>query len=592
VKLSVPDHIRSIPPYVPGKPIEEVERERGIANSVKLASNENPLGPSPRALEAVRLSLPGVHRYPDSGGYDLIRKLAAHHRLAPGNFVIGNGSDDIIVMLGQAFLQPLDEVIMTRPSFQMYEIVARSAGAVPVEVPLRGFRADLEAMAGRLTPQTRMVFINTPLNPTGTIVTRRELDTFLEALPAEVILVLDEAYIEFARDPRGTDSRDYADGRRPVVGLRTFSKVYGLAGLRIGYGIMPAAVAEVLNRVRQPFNVNLLAQKAAAAALDDREFLDRTLLLVHSGLEYLERALAQLGIECLASQANFLMVRVSRPGRQVFEALLDRGVIVRPLDSYGYPDWIRVNAGLPEENQRFIAALGEVLGCETPTHLRKLLITIDGPAGAGKTTVSRRLADCLGYRYIDTGALYRGIALTAITRGADPEDDAALGRMLEGLVLRFQDGEQGLRLTADGRDITDEIRTPEISMLASKVSARPAVRAHLLKVQRELGRDKACVFEGRDMGTVVFPQADLKFFLSAAVETRAQRRHAEIATKSPASLEAVARDLRQRDAQDSTRALAPLKPAADAICIDSTDLSAQQVVDLMRAHVRARLGRP
>jgi CMP/dCMP kinase len=222
--------------------------------------------------------------------------------------------------------------------------------------------------------------------------------------------------------------------------------------------------------------------------------------------------------------------------------------------------------------------------------MHKLLITIDGPAGAGKTTVSRRLAECLGYRYIDTGALYRGIALTARARGVDPDNDDVLEEMLAGLVLTFHDGEQGLRLAAGGRDITDEIRAPEISMLASRISARPVVRAHLLKVQRELGRDKASVFEGRDMGTVVFPEADVKFFLSASAEIRAQRRHAELKTKNPASLAEVALDLQRRDTQDSTRVLAPLKPAADAIRIDSTDLTIEQVVDLMRSHVQARLG--
>lgn len=223
--------------------------------------------------------------------------------------------------------------------------------------------------------------------------------------------------------------------------------------------------------------------------------------------------------------------------------------------------------------------------------MNKLLITIDGPAGAGKTTVSRMLAGRLGYRYIDTGALYRGVAVAASRRKIDPRDDVALGRMLEGLELNFQAHKSGQRLTADGEDITEGIRTPEISMLASTVSARPVVRAYLLKTQRELGRQKGVVFEGRDMGTVVFPDAEVKFFLSASGPTRAMRRFAEIQAKNGASLEEVERDMRRRDEQDSTRPLAPLKPAADAIRIDSTDLTIEQVVQQMLGHVQRVLDR-
>jgi histidinol-phosphate aminotransferase len=361
VNLKVPEHIRSIPPYVPGKPIEEVERERGIYDSVKLASNENPLGPSPKAISALQRTLPAVHRYPDSAGHELIRRLAARHRLDPGQIVLGNGSDEIISLLARAFLQPGDEVILPQPSFQMYEIETRAAAAVPVEVPLKRFRTDFEAMAAKFTPRTRLVFVNTPHNPTGGLVTRAELEAFMERLPAGVVLALDEAYIDFVRDPAGPDSRDYVLAGRPVVGLRTFSKAYGLAGLRIGYGLMPAEIAAVLNRVRPPFNVNLPAQAAAAAALDDDDFLAETLRVVHAGLDDLQAALTGLGLACLPTQANFIMIRLPREGRQVFEDLLDRGVIVRPLASYGFPDCIRVSVGRPPENQRFIDALRQVL---------------------------------------------------------------------------------------------------------------------------------------------------------------------------------------------------------------------------------------
>jgi len=361
MKLKVPDYILAIPPYVPGKPVEELERERGIQNSIKLASNENPLGPSPKALAALRQTLTSLHRYPDSAGFMLTRKLAERLGLKPGQIVLGNGSDDIIAMLARSFLRPGDEVLMPQPSFQMYEIESRAAAAAPVQVALRDFRTDLEAMAARLSPRTRMVFVNSPHNPTGSLVARRELERFMGRLPEGVLLVLDEAYIEFVRDPAGPNSLDYINAGRPVVGLRTFSKAYGLAGLRIGYGLMPVEVAEVLHRVRQPFNASLPAQAAAAAALEDVEFLKETLRVVHQGVDYLHGALTGMGLECLPTQANFLMFRVSGDARRVFEGLLDRGVIVRPLASYGYPDRIRVNAGRPEENQRFVEALRQVL---------------------------------------------------------------------------------------------------------------------------------------------------------------------------------------------------------------------------------------
>jgi histidinol-phosphate aminotransferase len=361
LKLPVPEHILSIPRYVPGKPIEELERERGIRHSIKLASNENPLGPSPKALHALQQTLAGTHRYPDSAAHELIHKLAARHRLDPGQIVLGNGSDEIISMLARAFLKPGDEVIMPKPAFQMYEIETRASASVPVQVPLKDMRTDLDAMAARITGLTRIVFINTPHNPTGSIVTRSELEAFMARLPEGVLLALDEAYIEFVRNPAGPDSLDYVRDGRPVAGLRTFSKAYGLAGLRIGYGVMAAEIAEVLNRVRPPFNVSLPAQAAAAAALDDDAFLQETLQVVHEGVDYLQRAINGLGLACLPTQSNFLMIRLPREGRGVFEDLLERGVIVRPLASYGFPDWIRVNAGRMEENRRFVEALRQVL---------------------------------------------------------------------------------------------------------------------------------------------------------------------------------------------------------------------------------------
>jgi histidinol-phosphate aminotransferase len=361
MKLDIPKYILDLPAYVPGKPIEEVEREYGIHDSVKLASNENPLGPSPKAMSAVQAALSKAHRYPDAGGYELVRALAEKLDVPAENIVLGNGSDDIIAMLGLALLRPGDAVAIPRPSFQMYEIMVRSSGAHPVWVPLKDFATDIEGMAAAANSGVRMVFITNPHNPTGTVLTRQSFEAFLDAVPADVVVVLDEAYIEFARSTDCPQSFSYLDRGRPVVGLRTFSKAFGLAGLRVGYGLMPPDLAEVLNRVRQPFNVNTLALTAARAALGDTEFLKRTLDLVHEGIDSLSRQLEDRGLPCQPSQANFLLVELGPDAPDMVTRLLRQGVIVRGLTSYGYPMHIRVNVGLPEENEKFIQALDEVL---------------------------------------------------------------------------------------------------------------------------------------------------------------------------------------------------------------------------------------
>ncbi len=361
MKVTPPDYILSVTPYSPGKPIEELEREFGITGSIKLASNENPLGPSPRALEAIRQGLDGLHHYPDGSGYYLVEKLAETLGVRPENIVLGNGSDEIIGMLTKALLYPGDEVVMTDPSFSMYEIMTRIAGAVPVTVPLTGLSVDMEAVLGAVTSSTRLVFLTNPNNPTGTVFSQAAFEKFMAQLPPSVIVVVDEAYIEFVRDPSCLNALDLLDDNRPLVALRTFSKAYGLAGLRVGYGLMPPELAELLNRVRKPFNVNSLAQTAALAALDDGEFLAHTLKTVHDGLDSLYGALEQKGISCFPTQANFFLIDLQQEANGVVEALLKKGVIVRSMRSYGYPSCIRVTVGTHEENVRFIDALTEVL---------------------------------------------------------------------------------------------------------------------------------------------------------------------------------------------------------------------------------------
>ena len=361
MKLSVPDYILSLKPYVAGKPLEELEREFGITDAVKLASNENPLGPSPMALEAIRRSAENLHRYPNSGSYDLCQHLSRQLNIKCENIVLGNGSDDLIAMLAQVLLQPGDEAVLPEPSFLFYEIVIQSSGAVPVGIPLKAETTDLDRMLERIGPKTRLVFVNNPHNPTGSLITKAALDAFVEALPANVVLVIDEAYIEFVQDPHCPNSIDYLNSGKTVVGLRTFSKAYGLAGLRIGYGLMPADFAELLHRVRQPFNVNTLAQAAAIAALEDQDFLAETIRLVSTEMDFIYRGLDELGIPYFRSNANFLLIRVNKKADAVFEDLLRQGVIVRSMSSYGYPDSIRVSIGHHHENVRFLAALEKVI---------------------------------------------------------------------------------------------------------------------------------------------------------------------------------------------------------------------------------------
>ena|SRR5271165_1035204 len=352
-------HVISQPEYVPGKPIEELARDLGLDPSgiVKLASNENAFGPSPLAVGAAKLAVEQGQLYPDGGCYALRRRLARFHGLGPEQFVIGNGSNEVIEFLGHVFLGPGDEVVMGAPEFVVYRMVALLFGARPVEVPLVNFRNDLRALARAVTPRTKLVVVSSPNNPTGTASDADELLGFVRSLPDSLVCVVDEAYSDFAE--RAPDLRPLIAEGRNVIGLRTFSKVYGLASLRVGYGYSSAELASLVDRVRQPFNVNAVAQAAAAAALDDSGFRSMCVAKTRSGLRRLEEGCAALGLEFVPSQANFLLVRVG-DGARVFDALLHRGVIVRPLKLYDLPEWIRVTVGTAEQNERFLRELAAV----------------------------------------------------------------------------------------------------------------------------------------------------------------------------------------------------------------------------------------
>lgn len=358
-KKLVSDEIEALVPYPPGKPIEEVERELGIRNSIKLASNENPFGPSPKAVEAIAGAVKNLHRYPDGGCFYLKERLAKRIGVKPENLIIGNGSNEIIELVIRTFLRPGEEAVMGNPSFAVYPLAVPAAGGKKIEVPLKNLTHDLDAMADAITNRTRIVFIANPNNPTGTIVTKIQLKRFMDRLPEGVILVLDEAYYEFVTDPEFPKSLGYFREGRNVVILRTFSKIYGLAGLRIGYGVAPEKLVFYMNKVRQPFNVNSLAQIAAMAAIEDEEHLKRSQKNNMDGLNYFFREMKAMGLEYVHTQANFLLIKVGK-GKEVYDALLKQGVIVRPMASYGLGEYIRVTVGKPEENKRFVEAIKKV----------------------------------------------------------------------------------------------------------------------------------------------------------------------------------------------------------------------------------------
>ncbi len=347
--------------YDAGKPIEEVERELGISESIKLASNENPLGPSPRAIEALQDTLKGLNRYPDGSGYYLKHALADRYGLRPEQFTLGNGTNEVLENIGKAFLDPGDEAIMGDAAFVVFHIVAQLCQAERVVVPLKGYVHNLEEMASRITNRTKIIFVANPNNPTGTSVGRERLKGFLDSVPSRVLVVLDEAYAHYPTMPDHPDGIELLADYPNLFVLRTFSKVYGLAGIRVGFGAGNSECVRAVEKLREPFNVNGLALAAALAALDDEDHVKRSSQMNAEGLKFLYDRLDELGVSYVPTQANFLLVEVG-DGVDVFEKLLREGVIVRPVKAYGLPAHVRVTVGLPEENRRFVDALARVLG--------------------------------------------------------------------------------------------------------------------------------------------------------------------------------------------------------------------------------------
>jgi len=354
--------LKTLPSYQPGRPIEEVAREVGLpaGDIIKLASNENPLGPSPAARAAMQHVLANLNLYPDGNAFYLKQKLAAKLNVAPANLILGNGSNEIIEFVGHTYCAPGVDIVVSQFCFAIYPLVAKMFGANVITVPAKNHGHDLIAMLKAITPQTRVVFVANPNNPTGTIVTKGELIDFADQIPDNVLFVLDEAYIEFLEDAADFVA-EIRDGKRPnLLLMRTFSKIFGLAGLRLGYGIGHPELVTTLEKIRQPFNINSIAQAGAIAALDDAVHMKKTRENNARGLEFYAQAFREMKLEFVPSAANFVLVRVGE-GQKVFEAMQRQGVIVRPMGGYQLPEWIRISVGTPQENERCLKVLQKIL---------------------------------------------------------------------------------------------------------------------------------------------------------------------------------------------------------------------------------------
>jgi histidinol-phosphate aminotransferase len=361
LKDLAPANVREIAPYVPGKPIAETARELGLAEAdiLKMASNENPLGSSPKAIVAIRGALDALHYYPDGSGYELKAILARKFAVDPANIVLGNGSNDVLELVARAFLTRDDSAVYSQHAFMVYALAVQAIGARPVVVPAKDYGNDLDALARAIRADTKMVFLANPNNPTGTFSPWEEVRAFVERVPERVLVVLDEAYGEYLPDALKSPTPGWIAAHANVIS-RTLSKAFGLAGLRVGYGLAHPEVAEVMNRVRQPFNVNHLAMVAACAALDDAEFIATSRAVNAAGLTQLAAGFKRLGLEFIPSFGNFITVRVGNAAR-VYQSMLEEGVIVRPIAGYGMPEHLRVTVGKPEHNERFLAALARAV---------------------------------------------------------------------------------------------------------------------------------------------------------------------------------------------------------------------------------------
>ncbi len=359
--MKVGSHIEKLIPYVPGKPVEELERELGIKSAVKLASNENPLGPSKKGIAMMKKYIGSLHRYPEGGCYYLANKLSEKINVPMENIIFGNGSNEVLEIIGRTFYEANDEIIFSQYAFIVYKLVAQALGAKYHEVPAKGLSHDLSKMKDYINKNTKMIYLANPNNPTGTMFNKKEFEDFMSTVPDNVIVVLDEAYREYVEEKSYPDGLKYLKKYKNLIVVRTFSKIYGLAGLRVGYAVADKEIINYMNRVREPFNVNTLAQFAALGALDDVEHINKTKELTKAGLSYLYEEFKKLKIEYEKSYGNFVLIKSPIKAMDLYNKLLKEGVIVRPVGGYGLPDYLRVSVGLMEENKKFIKAIKKVL---------------------------------------------------------------------------------------------------------------------------------------------------------------------------------------------------------------------------------------
>lgn len=573
-ELPICEHIKSFEPYVAGLSIDEIKEKYQLAHVIKMASNENPFGSSKLAKESMVQNVGNAFRYPQAGNPRLVKAIANYYQkkypfISEKQIFAGNGSDEIIDLLFRTLTVPgKHNAVMFKPCFGLYSTQAKVQNCEIRTAPLKeDFSFDFEGLRALIDENTALCFVTSPDNPSGRLADRKELLAFAKSLPETCLLVVDEAYIEFAGKEEDCSIIGELASFENVAIMRTFSKVYGLAGMRIGYIFVPEAVADYLWRIRLPFSINILAQEAAVCALQDEEFKQKTITHTMAERANMAKALQEFGCKVYPSHSNFIMFEPAvLSAKEVCQKLLERGIIVRALASYGLSHLVRVSIGTAEENTMFLSAMRELLG------KGNLIVTIDGPAGVGKSTLAKKLAAYLGIAYLDTGAMYRSLGLRVGAGVADLSERKMQEEFAKYSYALKKENEQSV-LYLNGEKIGEEIRTEKAGRLASIVAKIPEVRKALQKYQREIGSQTALVAEGRDMGTVVFPHAPLKFFLDARPEVRAKRRYDELVQKGQ---EAVYEDILQniiaRDAQDRNRAVDPLKPHETAIIVDTSDL--------------------